>query len=84
MEAGVFGDCVFGDCGLGATTAPFTEVAPTATPPAGGTPTTESDLEKKTGTAPFYKKWPFWAAVGGGVAVIGTGTALLVRRKRSA
>jgi hypothetical protein len=84
METGLMGDCVFGDCGLGATAAPYTETAPVATPPAGGTSTTESDLEKKTGTAPFYKKWPFWAAVGGGVAVIGTGTALLMRRKRSA
>jgi len=83
QQDGVFGDCVFGDCGLGAT-ATMTEVAPATTPPAGGTPTTETELEKRTGTLPLYKKWQFWTAIGGGVAVIGTGTALLMRRKRSA
>ena len=82
-QSGVFGDCVFGDCGLGAA-ATMTEVAPSTTPPAGGIPTTETELEKRTGTLPLYKKWQFWAAVGGGVAVVGTGTALLMRRKKVA
>jgi len=83
QQDGVFGDCVFGDCGLGAA-ATMTEVAPSTTPPAGGIPTTETELEKRTGTLPIYKRWEFWAAVGGGVAVIGTGTALLMRRKKVA
>jgi len=83
QQDGVFGDCVFGDCGLGAA-ATMTEVAPSSTPPAGGVPTTETELEKRTGTLPLYKKWEFWAAVGGGIAVVGTGTALLMRRKKAA
>lgn len=82
-EAGVFGDCVFGDCGLGADAA-YTEVAPSASPPPGGTATTESDLEKKTGTQPWYKKPLVLAAIAGGVAVVGGGSYFLVRRKRSA
>ncbi len=80
-QSGVFGDCVFGDCGLGAA-ASMTEVAPSSTPPPGGVPTTETELEKRTGTLPLYKNWMFWAAVGGGVAVVGTGTALLMHRRK--
>lgn len=80
-QSGVFGDCVFGDCGLGAA-ATMTEVAPSSTPPPNGVPTTETELEKRTGTLPFYKNWMFWAAVGGGVAVVGTGTALLLHRRK--
>jgi len=41
----------------------------------------EKDID--AGITPFYKKWWFWAAVGGGVAVLGTGTYLIVRRRRS-
>jgi len=80
---GMFSDCVFGDCGLGAS-ATMTEVAPSSTAPAGGLPVSETELEKRTGTLPIYKNWMFWAAVGGGVAVVGTGTALLMRRKKVA
>lgn len=80
-QSGVFGDCVFGDCGLGAA-ATMTEVAPSSTPPPNGVPTTETELEKRTGTLPLYKNWMFWAAVGGGVAVVGTGTALLLHRRK--
>ena len=29
---------------------------------------------------PFYKNWKFWAAVGGSVAVVGTGAYLVTRR----
>jgi hypothetical protein len=79
---GTFGNCIFGDCGLGAT-ATHTLVAPMSAPPPGGTPTTETKVEAATGTLPIYKKWWFWTAIGGGVAVAGTGTALIMRRKRS-
>jgi hypothetical protein len=75
------GNCIFGDCGFGAA---YTEVAPSTTAPANGVPTTETELEKRAGALPLYKKWQFWTAIGGGVAIVGTGAALLIRRKRSA
>jgi hypothetical protein len=31
----------------------------------------------------WYKKWWVWALVGGGVAITGTVTVLLIRRKRA-
>jgi len=65
-------------------TAAFTEVAPVASPPAGATQVSPTQFAKQTNTLPLYKKWQFWAAVAGGVAVIGTGTVLLFRRKRAA
>lgn len=70
--------------GMFGAAAAFTEIAPVAAPPAGATQVSEAQLLKQTGQLPFYKKWQFWAAVGGGVAVVGTGTALLFRRKRAA
>lgn len=33
-------------------------------------------VEKK----PFYKNWKFWAALGGGIAIAGTGAYLVTRR----
>ncbi len=70
--------------GMFGAAATFTEVAPVAAPPSGATQVSESELEKQTGQLPIWKKWQFWAAIGGGVAVLGTGTALLFRRKRAA
>jgi len=64
--------------------APYTEIAPVPAPPPEATQVSEAQLEKQTNQLPFYKKWQFWAAVGGGLAVVGTGTALLFRRKRAA
>jgi len=64
--------------------APYTEIAPVAAPPAGATQVSESQLEKQTNQLPLWKNWKFWAAVGGAVAVVGTGTALVFRRKRAA
>jgi hypothetical protein len=64
--------------------APYTEIAPVAAPPPAATQVTVAQLEKQTGQLPLWKKWQFWAAVGGGVVVVGTGTALLFRRKRAA
>lgn len=70
--------------GMFGAAAAFTEIAPVAAPPAGATQVSETQLLKQTGQLPIWKKWQFWAAIGGGVAVIGTGTALLFRRKRAA
>jgi hypothetical protein len=70
--------------GMFGAAAAFTEIAPVAAPPAGATQVSESQLAKQTGQLPIWKKWQFWAAIGGGVAVIGTSTALLFRRKRVA
>jgi hypothetical protein len=39
----------------------------------------ESELEKKTGAAPIYKKPWFWAALGGGALVLGGGIWFLRR-----
>lgn len=61
---------------LGADAA-FTEVTPVAAPPAGATQVSEAQLEKQTGQLPLYKNWMFWAAVGGGVIVVGGLIALL-------
>jgi hypothetical protein len=74
------GTCVFGDCGLGAE-ATHLEVEMQQTPPPGATPTTETELEKKTGKLPWYKKWQVWAAIGGAV-VVGSGAVIYVRRRR--
>ena len=70
--------------GMFGAAAPFTEIAAVASPPPSATQVSELQLEKQTGQLPIWKKWQFWAAVGGGVFVVGTGTALLFRRKRAA
>jgi hypothetical protein len=59
----------------------YEEVAPSQTVPPGATPTTETELEKKTGKLPWYKKWQVWAAIGG-VVVVGGGAAIYVRRRK--
>jgi hypothetical protein len=53
--------------------------SPVVAPPANLPQTSIDEVEK-----PFFKKPLFWIAVAGGVAVLGTGTALLVRRRRKA
>jgi hypothetical protein len=85
MEDGAFGTCIFGDCGLGVT-APLVEKPSVSTPlPEPAKLTTEKDLEKQTGTTPFYKKPLFWVAMAGGVVVVGGGSYWMIRRrKRSA
>jgi len=70
--------------GMFGAAAAFTEIAAVASPPPGATQVSESQLEKQTNQLPIWKKWQFWAAIGGGVVVVGTGTALLFRRKRAA
>lgn len=70
--------------GMFGAAAAFTEIAPVAAPPAGATQVSEAQLLQQTGQLPLWKNWKFWAAVGGGVLVVGTGTALLFRRKRAA
>lgn len=70
--------------GMFGAAAAYTEIAPVAAPPAGATQVSEGQLLKQTNQLPLWKKWQFWAAVGGGLAVVGTGTALLFRRKRAA
>lgn len=69
--------------GMFGAAAPFTELAPVQAPPPGATQVSETQLLKQTGQLPLYKKWQFWAAIGGGVVVLGTGTVLLFRRKRT-
>jgi phage baseplate assembly protein gpV len=65
--------------GFGAAAA-FQEVAPTSTAPEGATPTTETDLEKKTGQLPFYKHPAFWV-IAGTVLVGGAGVVVWRRRR---
>lgn len=86
QDGALGGECIFGDCGgLGQdASATFTETAPSATvPPAPARQVTESELEKLTGTTPFYKKPLFWIATVGGVAAVGGGY-WYVRRRRVA
>jgi hypothetical protein len=77
------GQCIFGDCGLGqAASATFTETAPSTTAPAApARQVTEAELEKLTGTTPFYKKPLFWVATIGGVAAVGGGYWYIRRRR---
>ena len=42
------------------------------------TEVTEKELEEKVGK-PWYKKWYWWAAIGGGVAAVGVGVWALTR-----
>jgi len=59
------------------------EIAPAAQAPAGVPQVQESKLEAQTGqAAPIYTKPWFWAAVGGGVLVLGGGAYLLLRKPR--
>lgn len=87
MEDGAFGNCIFGDCGLGQT-APLVESTPpggaTTPPVAPGRSVTETELEKQTGTLPFFKKPLFWVAVVGGAAAVGGGYYYMRRRKGAA
>jgi LPXTG-motif cell wall-anchored protein len=62
----------------------FVEREPQLSPPEGATQTSLAQLKAKTGTLPLYKRWQFWAAVGGGVAVLGTGAFFLIRRRKHA
>lgn len=69
--------------GIFGATGVFVEQAPEMAPPPGATQTSLTQLKKKTGTLPLYKRWELWAAIGG-VAVLGTGTVLLIRRRKHA
>ena len=66
-----------GDPGLGET---HTVVGTSATQPTGVQVVTEK--AGKSATTPIYKKWWFWAAIGGGVVTLGTGGYFLFRRKK--
>jgi hypothetical protein len=58
-------------------------------PPPDGMVKVADETEQPTGATPdgqeqdqpFYKNWKFWAAVGGGVAVLGGGSYLIFRRR---
>lgn len=57
-----------------------TQADPTAQ---GSTAVTKEAYEEATGTKrAFWKKWWFWAAIGGGVSVLGAGTFVVIRRRR--
>jgi hypothetical protein len=86
--------CVGGDCmmglgqyvlfpgGWGALGADATHTPPTPTAEQPGAPaqqTTKDVVEKASGTTPFWKKWWFWTAVGGGTLALGTGTYFVLR-----
>ncbi len=73
---------MFGNLGADVPTSPpapagIPKVADEVVQPTGATvmsPSEEKDM-------PWYKNWKFWTAVGGGVAVVGTGSYFLFRRK---
>lgn len=52
-----------------------------ATQPAGVTVIAESEGESRS--TPIYKKWWFWAAIGGGLLATGTATYFVVRKRKS-
>jgi hypothetical protein len=58
------------------------EQAPTL--PADVPPVTLDELQRTTGTRPWYRKPGVWVGIGVGVLVIGGGTAVVVRRRRTA
>jgi hypothetical protein len=57
------------------------ETAPSPQAPEGVPQVSEGELETKTGTAPWYKSWKLWAAVGGGIVVVGTTGYFIFRKK---
>jgi len=57
------------------------ELTPRINQPGGAEVVEESKIDDVTGQTPFYKKWWFWAAVGG-VVVLGAGAYYLVQRKK--
>ena len=61
-----------------ATGQPMVKVASEASAPQ-GTPVASPSEEKELA---WWQNWKFWAAVGGGVAVVGGGSYLIFRRKR--
>lgn len=64
--------------GLGET---HTEVGAGAEPAAGVTQVTEK--AGKSATTPIYKKWWFWAAIGGGTLAIGGTATYFIRKRKS-
>jgi hypothetical protein len=58
-----------------------TQADPTAQ---GSTAVTKEAYDEATGTSKpsLLKKWWFWAAIGGGISVLGAGTFVVIRRRR--
>jgi len=58
------------------------EFSPVAAPPPGVTVVSLRDFQTRTGTVPWYAKWTTWAGVGGGLAIVGLGAAVVYKMKR--
>lgn len=68
---------------FGAAVATHVETQAVTTPPAGGTPTTVSDLEQKTGQTSLLRSPFFWGAVGTLAVGGAVGTGIYLKRRRS-
>jgi len=69
-------------CGLGAGGSTFVEAASTLTPVPGVTQVTTSAFQKQLDELAFYQKTTFWVIASVAVVALGTGTYLIMRRRK--